>query len=160
MPDRALKVPYAQEIEAFAQAAVKNLGANSVVLYGSMARGDYNEASDIDIVVIADALPRDFLKRLELLQGLNKSRQPIEALGYTREEFAQMLERRHVTALYAVADGKVLYDDGLFAKMRRRFRQLSEEIGLERVENGWIAHKIFDENIKHLKEKDWAKRRT
>lgn len=160
MAGRALKVPYAEEIEMFAEAVVKELGAHSVVLYGPLARGDYNEASDIDIVVIADDLPKGFLKRLELLQRLNKSREPIEALCYTREEFAWMLERRHATALYAVADGKVLYDDGFFAEMQRRFRRLSEEVGLERIENGWIAHRIFDENIKRLKEKGKSANRT
>lgn len=159
MPSRSLKVPYREEIEAFAQAAVKSLEAHSVILYGSLARGDYNEVSDIDIIVIADSLPTGFLERLERLQRLNTSRAPIEALGYTREEFTRMLERRHTTALYAVADGKALYD-GFFAKMREHFSQLSEEVGLERVENDLIAHKIFDENIKHLKERGLGASRT
>ena len=40
---------------------------NSVVLYGSYARGDYNEESDIDIMVLADIEPSlitDFMEKL------------------------------------------------------------------------------------------------
>ena len=67
------------------------INAQKVILFGSYARGNPGEYSDIDLVVIS----RDFKKynlreRLELL-GLvaGKVFEPIEALGYTPEEMAE-----------------------------------------------------------------------
>ena len=64
------------------------IGVERVILYGSFAKGNQREDSDIDIIVVS----RDFQKmnlrqRIEVL-GIAAARimQPIEALGYTPRE--------------------------------------------------------------------------
>ncbi|MEM2398244.1 MAG: nucleotidyltransferase domain-containing protein, partial [Ignisphaera sp.] len=37
----------------------KKLALRLVILFGSRARGDYTDRSDIDILVVADDLPKD-----------------------------------------------------------------------------------------------------
>lgn len=76
-------------IERYKQ-ELKNLGINAerVVLYGSYAKGNPRQDSDIDLIVISDDFKNlDLRERLELL-GLAAGRvfEPIEALGYTKKE--------------------------------------------------------------------------
>jgi len=62
-----------------------------VILYGSFVRGAQREDSDIDVVVISkDFQKMNLRERLEIL-GIAAARimQPIEARGYTQEEFKE-----------------------------------------------------------------------
>ena len=72
---------------------LKTFGINvqKVILFGSYARGNPGEYSDIDLVVISkDFKNYNLRERLELL-GLaaGKVFEPIEALGYTPEEMVK-----------------------------------------------------------------------
>jgi hypothetical protein len=58
---------------------------------GSVARGDFNQWSDIDVVVVSDDLPPDALERLTLLHAGRPGR--VEPHGYTREEFRRAVAR-------------------------------------------------------------------
>jgi predicted nucleotidyltransferase len=70
--------------------ALKKLGITpqKVFLYGSYAKGNPREDSDIDLIVISeDFRHMNLRERLETL-GLAAGRvfEPIEAMGYTEEE--------------------------------------------------------------------------
>ena len=60
-----------------------------IILYGSYARGDWKEWSDIDLVVISqDFAGKSFWQRTDLLvDAICKVRQPIEAVAMTPEEW-------------------------------------------------------------------------
>lgn len=131
--------PYASEIEIYRERVIEKLKPRSVVLFGSIATGEYSLGSDVDILVISDDLPPNFLERLRMLSDLNPTMAPIEAFGYTSVEFLQMIERRHQTALYAVADGKPLHDDGFFIEAKRTFERVRAKFDLVRVDHGWDA---------------------
>ncbi len=64
--------------------------AKTIILYGSYAYGSPEEHSDIDLVVISDDFKKmDLWERLTLLgQAGAMLKKPIEALGYTEEEFS------------------------------------------------------------------------
>lgn len=69
---------------------VERLGVKpeKVLLYGSYAKGNPREDSDIDLIVVSpDFNGMNLRERLELL-GLAAGRvfEPIEAMGYTQEE--------------------------------------------------------------------------
>lgn len=134
--------PYQREIKLYSDRAVKELKPRSIVLYGSIARGDYGEWSDVDILVVSDCMPPSFLERLKLLSELNTTMAPIEAVGYTPSEFIGMLEARHPTALYAVADGKPLYDDGFFKEARQAFERVKSKFDLVRIDHGWESRSL------------------
>jgi len=62
-----------------------------IVIFGSYAKGTARKHSDIDMIVISDRFKTlDIVKRQELI-GLALARakvmDPIEALGYTEEEY-------------------------------------------------------------------------
>lgn len=65
-----------------------------IILYGSFVTGKAREESDIDLIIISeDFKGMNLRERLELL-GLAAGRvfEPIEALGYTREEVEEREE--------------------------------------------------------------------
>jgi predicted nucleotidyltransferase len=52
---------------AFAQSLPPALDVRAVVVFGSVARGDFNQWSDIDVLVVADGLPGRFPDRYQVL---------------------------------------------------------------------------------------------
>jgi predicted nucleotidyltransferase len=52
---------------AWAVQLERRLRVHAVAVVGSVARGDFNKWSDLDVLVIADGLPGDPLERLALL---------------------------------------------------------------------------------------------
>jgi len=86
-------VKTAQEIKGIAEryaAELEKIGIRPlrVILYGSYAKDQAREDSDIDFIVISEVLKdMNVRERLELL-GIAAGRvfEPIEAIGYTPEE--------------------------------------------------------------------------
>ena len=59
-----------------------------VITFGSRARGDAGEGSDLDVIVVADSLEgMPFLKRMPFLLKLVQFEKHIDFLCYTEEEF-------------------------------------------------------------------------
>ena len=85
------------------------LGPISAAIYGSVVRGDFNIGSDIDIVVISDALAKDPLERMKVLFRYTRGRE--EPKGYRLNEFRKMIKRKHPTAIGIMNEGKILVDD-------------------------------------------------
>ncbi len=107
------------------------------MLYGSLAKGTYTTASDIDLVVVSRLLPDSFHERLACLQDLNDTRRAIDAFAYTPEEFQRMLTRGHVTALDAVADGVAVHGEAYFAELQQLFQAMVQR-GLHRSPCSWV----------------------
>jgi len=74
----------------------------SIYLHGSYARGDFNEGSDIDLVIVGDFKER-FKDRIGAVLGMTDL--PIEPLCYTEEEFEKMLRDKNPFIL-SVVNGK------------------------------------------------------
>ena len=89
----------------------------TAVVAGSVARGDFNVWSDVDVVVVATELPVRAPDRGLLLAHDAPGR--VQPVGFTPEEFAQALERRNPLVVEAVTSGVVLAGDGSVQKLRR-----------------------------------------
>ena len=98
---------------AYVERLATVLGRTSALVYGSVVRGDFHRGSDIDILVVSDALPEGVLERLRILYSVATGRE--EPKGYRPAEFERMRARRHRTIVAALGAGQVLRDDlGLF----------------------------------------------
>ncbi len=87
-------------------------GPVTVVLIGSYARGDFNEGSDVDLLVISDRF--EGMKPHERIMELNAP-PGYEPIPLTTREFQWGLEKRKPHAVEALERGVVLRDDlGLF----------------------------------------------
>ena len=67
---------------------ILGINAEKIILYGSYAKGNARQDSDIDLIIISEDFKNlNLRERLEVL-GLAAGRvfEPIEALGYTGDE--------------------------------------------------------------------------
>lgn len=100
-----------EKIDLYVQRLVEKLNPQAVMLFGSFARGDINEGSDVDILVIAD-FKEPFLERIRLLLDLNDDlKLPLEPVGYTLEEFQRMRAEGNRFVEEVLKTGKLLFGD-------------------------------------------------
>ncbi|MCS7313057.1 MAG: nucleotidyltransferase domain-containing protein [Acidobacteria bacterium] len=99
---------------------IQTWGPQAVLLFGSFARADVHEGSDVDIAVIAN-FQETFLDRICRLLDLNEGLGlPLEPVGYTPEEFRQMWEAGNRFVREIVTHGRVLAGDLAAVLPRRR----------------------------------------
>ncbi|MFQ6058658.1 MAG: nucleotidyltransferase domain-containing protein [Anaerolineae bacterium] len=112
----------------------------ALAFFGSWARGEADEGSDVDVLLIARHLPADPFERnrviYEPLSGL-KGEGRISVLARTEEEFSANVTPLH---LDLAEDARIIHDPQDFLTVKlQRVRELIEEAGLERRhgESGW-----------------------
>ena len=89
---------------------LKRYGALKILLFGSMARGEADDMSDIDLVVVAHT-NRSFTERLrDVVDYIPRGSPPADVLVYTPEEFSRMLAAGNGFIERIAAEGKVLYE--------------------------------------------------
>ncbi|GBC84288.1 hypothetical protein HRbin11_00713 [bacterium HR11] len=93
----------------FAERAKAALGAVTVWVYGSVARGDFNVWSDVDVLLVAARLPEDPLERFRLL--IHLAPPGVEPKGYTEAEFRRFLQQRKAQVLAMLRPRILLVDD-------------------------------------------------
>jgi hypothetical protein len=108
---------------AYADTLSARLPVSAVVLAGSVARGDFNVWSDIDVIVIADALPERLPDRLALLGA--DAPAGVQAVGFTPDELRRAAQRANRLVLDAGVHGIVLAGDP--DVLRRACRQAASQ---------------------------------
>ncbi len=90
-------------------AALKPYEPERIYVFGSWARGEADDLSDLDVVVIKET-PRPFLERLLTVgRMLPYDLGPIDLFVYTPGEFAEMLEIGNALAETVVTEGCLMY---------------------------------------------------
>lgn len=91
---------------SFAAGLDEGLGIQAVVVVGSVARGDFNAWSDIDVLVIADDLPQWWWHRA---LGVSAQAPPgISVFAWTSSEYLARLDRDDPMAVEASRRGEVV----------------------------------------------------
>jgi len=93
------------ELERILNRLKNDTSVRKVLLFGSLARGDARDHSDIDLIVVKDTQMR-FLDRLD--EFYDDAREAMDILVYTPQEFEEMKERPFVKR--ALREGKMLYE--------------------------------------------------
>ena len=108
----------------------------AVVEFGSYARGDFDDSSDIDLFAIIEGLPQRHFERATLLSSVitpHFSRR-ITIIAKTKGEFLSTFPPIY---LDLALDGKVLYDTQDFIKQRlTEIKSIIQESGLFREKKG------------------------
>lgn len=97
---RAERDQLLEEAGAFAGRLDSELGIQWVAVFGSVARGDFNTTSDIDVLVVAEHLPAAYRDRLAALGWPTGGR--VEPIAWTPSEFRTQLARRSPIAVDAL----------------------------------------------------------
>jgi predicted nucleotidyltransferase len=116
--------------------AQRSAALEFIVLFGSMARGDWSRGSDYDVLI---GLCEDDNKRLldRMAEFASAVRIALDVFPYSRSEWQRMFADRHPLLLEALEDGVVLWDQGAFATMRATFRQWRQQGQVQRWRCGW-----------------------
>lgn len=141
--------------EAFAELADRTVSAVrafygdrliSVVLYGSVARGTMRHDSDVDLLIVANALPDGRLNRVREFEAVEESlkgdfsraaRRGVRTVLSPVFKTAHEVQVGSPLFLDMVEDARVLYDrNEFFAQELTRLRKKLSELGAKRVWRG------------------------
>jgi len=120
-----LNARYRQAAEEFAKKVVAELGdqVDSIVLYGSVARGEAREDSDIDVLVISPD-PEAIRNQISDVRGDFNHETGYEFLislaQYSRDRLTKTRERGSPFIEEVLHDGIILYDNGIFSRLREK----------------------------------------
>ena len=84
-------------------------GAQLAVVFGSVARGDADEWSDLDLMIVADTT-RPFLDRYRDFEGIYDVWPRLDLLIYTPEEFGRMRAEGRPFIQHVLDEGTVVYE--------------------------------------------------
>lgn len=134
--------PHVERLWEFIDRVLKEKGneIEFIVLYGSMAKGNWSIGSDYDVLIglcIDDR--KRFLDRLYDYSLLTSA--PIDIFAYSRSELDLMFKDFHLTLLESLNHGIALFDRGRWAEMREQFKEWKTSGVIEQIPIGWRVKK-------------------
>lgn len=98
-----------QELTRFIDIVRQQIQPERIILFGSLAAGQVDEWSDLDLVVIADtALP--FYERIRHILRSVRPQAGMDVLVYTPTEWAEMTSQRRFVQAEILNKGRVVYE--------------------------------------------------
>jgi len=125
-----MKIPENVElaIREFVEECKKKFGENlvSIILFGSYARGNFRESSDIDFLVIVKDLPEKWKERKKLFEEAirrisEKYGKYTEVIPLTEKEFISNLMHSNSLFITFFLGHKVLFDRNFFTPNFKNF---------------------------------------
>jgi predicted nucleotidyltransferase len=102
--------PVIRDLDALKRQLAPHLKrARKAIVFGSVARGDADEWSDLDLVIVADTT-RPFLDRYRDFAGIYDVWPRLDLLIYTPEEFARMESEGRPFIEHVVHEGFVVHE--------------------------------------------------
>jgi uncharacterized protein len=99
---RAEREQYLDRAREFATGLQAKVMLRAAVVFGSVARGDFNRWSDIDVLVVADEIPLGAAERLDVVAPWPAGIQPVV---WTPAEWREQLARRNAIAVESLTHG-------------------------------------------------------
>lgn len=117
----------------------------ALVIFGSVGRGTPMHDSDMDILLVIDALPSGRMKRVKTFEPVEKAME--KALRGAKDQGVytylspvfktpEELSRSSWFLLDMVEDSLVLYDKGVFARTMERLKKRLKALGARRIWRG------------------------
>lgn len=124
-----LQRKYEKALEAFKSRILNELGKRiqSIVIYGSVARGEATEDSDIDVLVLSDdkrvrEKVSDIAYEIDFEYDFETFIMPIHL---TTKEFEHRIKVGSPFTSSILKEGVILYDDGTFKRIREKMLRIS-----------------------------------
>lgn len=123
---------------------METIRIRALVLFGSWARGEAHETSDLDFIIVSDDFTSYYAGRFDIIRpALTEVRQSsifneLRNRGY-RISFSPIpyhpddLKETPPTLLDVVEDGVIIHDDGTFATRLKQVGERLKELGAKRL---------------------------
>ena len=99
-----------REINSLIDSLSKRIKIEKAIVFGSMGRGNWDEGSDIDLVIVSpDFQGKRFRERAVGLYRFYNLNRPVDLICLTPEEFEKMKDRPTI-AKQAIDEGTVVRD--------------------------------------------------
>jgi DNA polymerase sigma len=122
-----------EALEKYLSEIKRELDLKLVILFGSLARGDWMESSDIDLLIVSDDLSNDPMENfIRLKRGC------VEPHGFSTRRFLDELEKPNLLILDALEYGRRLIADEEFMKLvESKLEEVKRRYGLKWVDGTW-----------------------
>ena len=100
-------------VDAAQRAAHAASSPAQVILFGSYARGDADEGSDLDLLVIEDEVPDKAAEYVRLHRAIGPMGVGVDGVVFSRDEFVRRSQVRGTLPYWAAKEGKSIYDASL-----------------------------------------------
>jgi len=118
-------------VQRFVKGVVTSLKPLLILLFGSVAKGEFTQESDADVLVVFDR-PVDWLTVYAHSQGM------VQPLVKTLDEVLAQIRQGEPFFIEIVEDGLALYDaDEIHQRLMVEAAKAKREWGLTRTEDGW-----------------------
>ena len=99
-----------KELKRIVDIIIRGYSPEKIILFGSLAKGDIHEWSDIDLVIIKKTRER-FIKRLHEIRLMTDPEEGVDFVVYTPQEVKDMQrENRRFLIKEIIEKGDVLYE--------------------------------------------------
>lgn len=88
---------------------VQELDPERIIVFGSMARGDIHEDSDLDLLIVKET-DQPFLQRIDEVLAVLRTDVPVEPLVYTSAELERLREEGRDFIGTILEEGRVVYE--------------------------------------------------
>jgi len=98
------------ELKRIVDMLIQDYSPEKIILFGSLATGEINEFSDIDLLIVKETKER-FIERLHKVRYITHPEEGVDFIVYTPEEVENMKnENRRFLIKEIFARGKVVYE--------------------------------------------------
>lgn len=128
---------HTEAVGRFVERATRELRPLALILFGSLARGDYHQHSDADFCVVLAVSPRSPFEGYDRVVACDPSG-VVQPVVYGPDQFRQMVRQANGMALEIVADGLFLAGEEAFRQeIEELAAQTKRRLGIERTPTGW-----------------------
>ena len=104
-------VPSLERIRELLVPFFSRSAAKKAVVFGSYARGEADEYSDLDLIIVAET-ETPFLERFRDYTGIYEIwPKGLDMLIYTPDEFERMQDEENPVVTHALGEGIVIYEE-------------------------------------------------
>lgn len=99
-----------QQIDEISRRIIENINPEKIILFGSYAKGNYNEDSDLDLIIVKESdLPKQ-KRGIEIRRLFYGLLIPMDLKVYTPEEFEDELKNKYSFLNSAIKESKTIYE--------------------------------------------------
>jgi len=126
-----------EAVGRFIERATQELHPLALILFGSLAKGNYHQGSDADFCVVLAEPPSSPFDGYDRVVACDPSG-IVQPLVYGPDQFRQMVRQANGLALEIMADGLFLAGDESFRQeIEHLATQVRQQLGIERTPTGW-----------------------